>query len=97
MVLDALVKGIYYACGDFTDIYELFEDWTITIFEQFVGLNVERLAPGKHYWCGTAACPGPECQLTYPCRIRRRDNEARWRQERPMFWEYLRQTRPGGP
>ena len=93
-VLDALVKGLYRLHRDHggTHIYALCEIWTYRVLTTgYVGIVGQTVGEGKHYMCGTAICPSPDCQLTYVCELDMRASEANWAQNRPSFWTYLNQ------
>lgn len=90
--LDALVKGLYrhHLTGGGTHIYSLCEDWTFNVLTAgYVGIVGRKVTEGHHYWCGTAVCPGPDCQLTYVCELDMRASEHNWATNRPEFWDYL--------
>jgi len=92
--LDALVKGLYRYHRDEggTHIYTLCEQWTFNVLTRgYVKINGRLASDGMHYWCGTAICPGPDCQPTSVCELDMRESEKTWQAERPDFWEYLNQ------
>lgn len=91
-VLDALVKGLYCYHRDNTGshILALCEEWTFNILTTaYVGIVGRKVGEGVHYWCGTAVCPGPDCQPTYVCELDMRASEENWVEKRPEFWAYL--------
>jgi hypothetical protein len=92
VVLDGLMKGIHrlQVERNGTHLYTLCELWMFHVLtDGYAKLSGRPVSEGKHYWCGTALCPGPHCQLTYVCEIDLHQSEERLQAERPDFWEYV--------
>ena len=87
---DALIKAVYWGCRqfDFTDIWALFEDTRIFVFNDIAQIPVEKKSDGKHYWCSRVV-HSDDCPLTWSCRMNRAAGEASWAANRPKFYRYV--------
>jgi hypothetical protein len=89
-VLDALVKGIYWASdlSGFTDILSLMQPDRMLVFGAAVGIPVKVETAGQHKWCRRKE-HDEFCPLWYGCRMNRTEGEIGWQTRRPDFWEYV--------